>query len=129
MKDLEAALRSLGPLEGRLMQALWRGELSTTFTVALVRERLLPELAYTTVMTTMSRLARKGLLSVVQRPGDRAAHYSVAATPGGHLAELSRRQAQLLREQYGHRALAAFAAELDKLSPDDARRLQRLAEK
>ncbi|MBJ7610479.1 MAG: BlaI/MecI/CopY family transcriptional regulator [Candidatus Dormibacteraeota bacterium] len=37
----------------------------------------MPELAYTTVMTTLSRLARKGLLTVIQRPGNRAAHYSV----------------------------------------------------
>jgi len=128
VKDLEAALRSLGPLEGRLMQALWRGDLSDAFTVDQVRDRLLPELAYTTVMTTLSRLARKGLLTVVQRPGNRATHYSVGATPGDYLVELSRRHAKLLREQYGHRALAAFAAELDELSPDDVRRLQRLAE-
>lgn len=128
VKDLEAALHSLGPLEGRLMLALWHGELPEPFTVAQVRDRLLPELAYTTVMTTLSRLARKGLLTVAERPGNRATHYSVGATPSGYLVELSRRQAKLLREQYGHRALAAFAAELDELSPDDLRRLQRLAE-
>jgi len=109
------------------MQALWRGELAETFTVAEVRARLLPELAYTTVMTTLSRLAGKGLLTAEQLPGDRAAHYSVAATPGDHLAELSRRQAKLLRERYGHRALAAFAAELDDLSPEDVERLRRIA--
>ncbi len=110
------------------MQALWRGELPEAYTVAQVRDRILPELAYTTVMTTLSRLARKGLLNVVQPPGNRAAHYSVRATPGEYLVELSHRHAKLLRQQYGHHALAAFAAELDKLSPDDVRRLKLLAE-
>lgn len=56
------ALRSrsgLGPLETRLLELLWADPRRTT-----VRElqRACPALAYTTVMTTLDRLYRKGLL-------------------------------------------------------------------
>jgi predicted transcriptional regulator len=49
----------LGPLETRLLELLWAQEHSLT-----VRELHLtsPDLAYTTVMTTLDRLYRKGLL-------------------------------------------------------------------
>ncbi len=52
--------RPLGPLEQRLLDGLWtRGS-------ATVRELLedgCPDLAYTTVMTTLDRLFKKGLLT------------------------------------------------------------------
>ncbi len=60
----------LGPLEEQLLQALWeRGN-------ATVREILNdcnPDLAYTTVMTTLDRLHKKGLLARV--PEGRAYRY------------------------------------------------------
>src|ERR1700693_4623387 len=55
-----AAARQLGPLEQRLLDGLWDQGSST------VRELLesgCPELAYTTVMTTLDRLYKKGLLT------------------------------------------------------------------
>jgi BlaI family transcriptional regulator, penicillinase repressor len=55
-----ASSSQLGPLEQRLLEALWqRGN-------ATVRELLsagLQDLAYTTVMTTLDRLYKKGLLT------------------------------------------------------------------
>ena len=50
----------LGPLEQRFMDALWeRG----SATVREVQEASCPDLAYTTVMTTLDRLYKKGLLA------------------------------------------------------------------
>ncbi len=51
----------LGPLESEIMQIIWRRGPST---VSQVHRELQPrkEIAYTTVMTTLSRLARKKLL-------------------------------------------------------------------
>jgi predicted transcriptional regulator len=51
----------LGPLEARIMPILWRRARST---VKQVHRLLAPQhdIAYTTVMTTMSRLAEKGIL-------------------------------------------------------------------
>ncbi|TME50723.1 MAG: BlaI/MecI/CopY family transcriptional regulator, partial [Chloroflexi bacterium] len=55
----------LGPLEGRLMKLIWDGRVHEPFIVRDVLA-LTPELAYTTVMTTLNRLADKGLLSVTK---------------------------------------------------------------
>jgi BlaI family transcriptional regulator, penicillinase repressor len=59
-KPFRSLARQLGPLEQRMLDALWaRGS-------ATVRELLKnshPELAYTTVMTTLDRLFKKGLLT------------------------------------------------------------------
>jgi predicted transcriptional regulator len=52
--------QQLGPLEQRMLEALWaRG----SATVRELLENSLPELAYTTVMTTLDRLFKKGLLT------------------------------------------------------------------
>jgi BlaI family transcriptional regulator, penicillinase repressor len=52
--------RQLGPLEQRMLDALWaRG----SATVRELLENSHPELAYTTVMTTLDRLFKKGLLT------------------------------------------------------------------
>ncbi|HEY3232892.1 MAG TPA: BlaI/MecI/CopY family transcriptional regulator [Roseiflexaceae bacterium] len=60
--DSEGLEKLLGPLEVRVMRIIWQQERST---VKQVHGRLAPQhgLAYTTVMTTMSRLAEKGILS------------------------------------------------------------------
>ena len=51
----------LGPLETEVMEACWQlGDTTVRDVHARIAERL--DLAYTTIMTTMSRLAGKGLL-------------------------------------------------------------------
>jgi len=52
----------LGPLERRVLEALWRRTNS-----ACVRDLLpaFPDIAYTTLMTTLDRLFRKGVLDRV----------------------------------------------------------------
>jgi len=73
-----------GPLEWRVLEALWARDAA-----ASVRdlEGDFPELAYTTLMTTLDRLYRKGVLDR-QRAG-RAFHYSPRLTR----AELDQRRA------------------------------------
>ncbi len=57
-----AWLKVLGPLETEIMQIVWREKFTTVKKVhqALQNQR---EIAYTTVMTTMTRLAEKGVLN------------------------------------------------------------------
>lgn len=56
----KAALEPLGTLESSLMQLVWRlGESS----VRRLYEESSPRLAYTTIMTTVDRLYKKGLLT------------------------------------------------------------------
>lgn len=126
-KDLDRALSFLGPLERRIMRAVWLAELPSPF---VVRDalRVAPELAYTTMMTTLNRLATKGLLRAERVAHSRALHYRSGGTPTDCLVQFSREQARRLRKSFGDRALAAFAAELDELTPEELERLRRLAD-
>lgn len=89
MGTLSRLLRSsqtirLGPLEQRLLSALWRRGHGT------VRELIHYdgiEQAYTTVMTTLDRLYRKQLLDRVKEPHSRGFRY----TPRYSQAELERK--------------------------------------
>src|SRR5260370_37819462 len=68
---LTRAAALLGPLEGRIMRAVWSGAVGKTFVVRDIQQ-LMPELAYTTVMTTLARLAQKGLLTAKSVPKQKA---------------------------------------------------------
>ena len=95
-KDAAETLRAggsvLGPLETRLLELLWAQRRPAT--VAHIR-RALPELAYTTIMTTLDRLYRKGLL--LRDKDGRAFAYAPRYTRAELLSELiSRHVADLL---------------------------------
>ena len=124
--ELERAEALLGPLEGRVMRAVWTGQVGESFVVRDVLA-LMPELAYTTVMTTLRRLAGKGLLIARAEPGHRAHEYRAAGTPVDYLGEASVREAADGVERYGEAALAAFAARLAELTPEQRRRLEELS--
>ena len=130
-EDLERAVGLLGPLEGRIMRLVWTGtigEPSAAFTVRDM-QALLPGLAYTTVMTTLRRLADKGLLVAEATVGRRAYSYRAAGGPGRFLAEASARETRAFVDRYGEAALAAFAVHLDSLTPAERRRLEELAKR
>jgi predicted transcriptional regulator len=78
---------ALGPLEERVLEILWREERSLS--VREVHEALGQDLAYTTVMTTLDRLFKKGLL-VRERDG-RAFRYEPRTTREVFAASLLRR--------------------------------------
>ncbi len=123
--SLGRALGLLGRLEARIMRAVWTGQVPEPFTVRDVRVHM-PELAYTTVMTTLGRLADKGLLVADATVGKRAYDYRSAGTPAAFLAVASHREAQQVLDRYGDAALAAFAARLDALTPQQRQRLEEL---
>lgn len=125
-QDLERALKVLGPLEGRIMRAVWSGSVEPTFTVRDI-QRVTPELAYTTLMTTLSRLAEKGLLTQTRVPHQRAFEYRAAGSAPDFLAAASRDYANRMLEQFGDAALAAFAARLDELPREQRERLRKAA--
>jgi predicted transcriptional regulator len=124
---LGRAVAVLGPLEGRIMRCVWTSSVGDPFVVRDV-QALMPELAYTTVMTTLRRLASKGLLRSRALPGQKAHEYTAAMTPERYLAVTSTREVAQVVERYGDAALAAFAAELVKLTPEQRQRLQELQE-
>ncbi len=127
MTDLDRAIGLLGPLEARIMRVVWDGRVGDAFVVRDVHA-LMPELAYTTVMTTVRRLAEKSLLESRAEPGRRAHEYRAAESPEGFLARSSRAEAADVVARYGDAALAAFAASLADLNPEQRRRLEELRE-
>src|SRR5262249_7748983 len=89
----DANLKPLGPLEWRVLEALWsRGN------VASVRDLQpdFPEIAYTTLMTTLDRLHRKKLLGRVKQ--GRAFYYEPRLTRAQYD---STRAAEALRTALG----------------------------
>lgn len=125
--ELERALSVLGPLEARVMRLVWTSGVRAPFTVRDMLDEL-PELAYTTVLTTMRRLADKGLLTAEAAVGRKAYHYRATGGPGAFLTAESAREAATVIERYGDAALAAFADRLDGLNPDQWAELERLRE-
>lgn len=115
-------MRGFGELESAIMDVMWlRGEPATVREVldALSGER---DSAYTTVMTVMSILHRKGWLSR-ERDG-RAWRYTATTTREAYAARLMR---EALHDGADTNAvLAHFVAEA---TPEEAQALRRLVEK
>lgn len=114
----------LGPLEAAVMERLWkRGEATVRDIVEdLSRTR---SLAYTTVMTIMTRLHAKGLLERV-RDG-KTYRYRPAFTREQHRERLSRDLVRGLVDEFGEVALAQFAAELDGVDAAHRAALRKMA--
>jgi len=74
---------ALGPLETRVLELLW--EQQRMFTVRQVQATF-PDLAYTTLMTTLDRLYRKGIL--IRRRRGRAFTYEPRCSRQELLSEL-----------------------------------------
>jgi predicted transcriptional regulator len=125
-QELERALKVLGPLEGRIMRAVWSRLVGPAFTVRDV-QAVTAELAYTTLMTTLNRLAEKGVLTQTRVAHKRAFEYRAAGSPAEFLATASRNYASRMLEQFGDAALAAFAAQLDGLPKEQRDRLRKAA--
>jgi predicted transcriptional regulator len=114
----------LGPLEAAVMERLWKRGSATVRDVVedLGRTRAL---AYTTVMTIMTRLHAKGLL---ERDRDGKTYvYRPACSREEHRERLSRDLVRGLVDEFGEVALAHFAAELDGVDAAHRAALRRIA--
>jgi len=111
----------LGPLEAEVMAVLWRAgaPLPVREVAAELNAGRDTPLAYTTVMTVMSRLAGKGILAR-SRSGRRFVYAPVAADT----AEIAVRG---VLAEFGDAALARFV-ERAELDPGLRERLRRLME-
>jgi len=77
----------LGPLETKVLDVLWRNGRAVTVRHVLPA---FPELAYTTLMTTLDRLYRKGVL--IRRRSGRAFVYEPRCSRAQMLNELASNQ-------------------------------------
>ena len=109
----------LGPLEADVMHAVWKARRPITVREVLEtlnKDRKVP-LAYTTVMTIMSRLTEKGILNRTQH--GRSYLYEAASRDAAEIAVKS------VVKDFGDSAIAHFVEEA-RADPKILRRLQKL---
>ena len=114
--------RVLGPLEAAVVQVIIDGEgpmVVRSVLEDLNRDRE-PPLAYTTVMTVMTRLAEKGVLE--RRPQGRGYVYQAMSDSAAGIA------VRLVLRDFGDAAIAQFAEEA-RADPELRARLRRLLRK
>ena len=120
-KPAEGGLvKVLGPLETEIMQLVWREKFTTVKKVhkALQDQR---DIAYTTVMTTMTRLAEKGVLT--RRRDGLAYIYTPAVTKRDFEAMMVRRVLDGLMDDYEEETITYI---LDYLAERDPQRFEQV---
>lgn len=111
-------MRSFGELEAVVMERLWAADEPLTVREVLSRIEREPQLAYTTVLTVMDNLYKKGYL---QRERDgRAFRYWPTKDRADHTAELMH---QLLGASGN--ASVTLLRFVDQMTPAEIRRLRR----
>lgn len=121
-KPAEGGLvKVLGPLETDIMQLVWREKFTTVKKVhkVLQSER---DIAYTTVMTTMTRLAEKGVLT--RRRDGLAYIYTPAVTKHDFETMMVRRVIDGLMDDYEEETITYildYLAERDPLRSEAVR--------
>ncbi len=122
--DREGLEQALGTLEAQVMEAVWDHDgPAAVEDVRAALEDSGKESAYTTIMTTMSRLFDKGLLE--RQLEGRAYHYTPALTRSELGSSVTRRVVDALMGSFAEPAMAYF---VEALSDEDPDRLDTLAE-
>jgi predicted transcriptional regulator len=116
----------LGELEADVMDQLWRqGEASVRSVLEAVNEAAEKARAYTTVMTVMSNLERKAMLT--RRREGKTDYYRALISREDYVKGRARVEAGALVGRYGEAAYMAFSREMDRLDPKQREQLRRLA--
>ena len=115
----------LGELEAAIMHIMWCQESATVRDVLEELNGAGRALAYTTVMTVMSRLTTKGLLT--RELTGKTHRYRAALTEAQFVQRAAAERVHALIEDFGDVAITHFFAELDGLSPERRRQVERLA--
>ncbi len=119
------AVPPLHELESEVMEVLWeRGESRVREVMDALNVRSGRERAYTTFMTIMVRLHKKGLLS--RRREGKSDFYVPALTRAEYASARAAAEVDGLVEQYGDVALSHFARQMASLDPARRRALERL---
>jgi predicted transcriptional regulator len=117
----DGLVKVLGPLETEIMQILWQDKRST---VKKVHRKLSQhrDIAYTTVMTTMGRLAEKGVL---ERHREGLAYvYVPAITEEDFVTMVVHQVLDGLLDDYSNMAVNYMVEYLAKNNPDELRQLK-----
>lgn len=118
----------LHELGTRVMNEVWaRDEVTVREVLAAVNDGADKQLAYTTIMTIMGRLHRRGMLSRERR--GRTDVYRAALSRDDYVGLRARAEVEALVEQFGDTALAHFADQVESLDPERRAALKRLADR
>lgn len=118
----------LHELEAEVMEQIWTsGETTVRSVMEEINKRAGKSRAYTTYMTIMSRLHKKGVLQ--RRRDGKADYYAPTYEREEYMALRARSQVEDLVAAYGDVALSHFAQQMANLDPARRRALQRLARK
>jgi predicted transcriptional regulator len=107
------------------MAEMWSREQATVRDVLEALNRGKKQRAYTTIMTILSRLHRKGLLTR-ERAG-KTDVYSPVMTRDEYLEARAGAEVEALVDEFGDVALAKFAEQVDRLDSARLRKLRQLA--
>src|ERR1700744_2405543 len=112
----EPAPPPLHELETEVMEELWRsGESPVGGVMDALNKRTSKKRAYTTYMTIMARLHKKGML--VRRREGKTDFYAPAYERDRYMALRAQSEVEGLVEQYGEVALSHFAQQMASLDP------------
>jgi predicted transcriptional regulator len=116
----------LHELEAEVMEQLWEsGESSVRAVMKALNKQTRTDRAYTTYMTVMARLHKKGLLD--RRRDGKTDYYAPVYDREEYMALRAGADVDDLVSQYGDVALSHFARQMASLDPARRRALQRLA--
>ncbi len=118
----------LHELEAEVMEQLWRsgpGESSVRAVMEALNATRDQDRAYTTYMTILSRLHKKGVLT--RRREGKTDYYAPVLTRDEYMARRAGAEVASLVEQYGDAALSHFAQQVAQLDPQRRRALERIA--
>lgn len=120
--------RYLGDLQTDVMDVFW-GRSNATVREALdeLNRGRKRKLAYTTVLTLISRLWSRGLLA--REPEGRGYRYRAAKSRDEFIAELSDELIDRLIDDFGEIAVARLGERLQELRPPAAARLRKVRKK
>ncbi len=109
----------LGPLEQEVMRCVWRSKQATVreVYVCLKKNR---KIAYTTVMTIMTRLADKNYLN--RKMVRRTYIYTPKTTRSNTLKRTLAKMTDYVFDNFGEEAIVSFVEELDKKGLSEEKR-------
>lgn len=118
---------ALHELETEVMEEVWRlsHEANVRTVMDALHARTGKERKYTTIMTIMSRLDDKGLLS--RRREGKTDYYAPTMTREEYLEARARSEVGALVDEFGDVALVHFARQMASLDPKRREQLRRLA--
>jgi predicted transcriptional regulator len=120
---MKRTLKPLGELEQDIMTIVWSHHCATVRCVydALVQQR---DIAYTTVMTTMDRLSKKGILQ--RTKVGKAYEYRPMHSEAELCLSTTKSMIDMLVRRYGDLAIAQFVDTVEQIDPKKFADLKRL---